>query len=131
MCDMCECQPTTFGEFLPPTDPNAKSLSQFPWLLAKSNAPEEHYWPKGVYGLVRRNTPEYIFDFPSDPKCLYDELWADPFSSHDFLISCRSAGFNGCGMNDLVTWFKNRLHAFLTINDPDYVNPPEIGHPIK
>jgi len=64
-----------------------------------SEAPE---WPKGWYGLLRQNDPEFIFcvdvkDFKlpgTNLDDVYDSFYTTPMRGYDFVRACKKAGYN-------------------------------------
>jgi len=70
--------------------------------VSTQTVPEEPDWPKGWYGLLRQNDPEFIFyvdvkdfKFPgTDLTEVCDSFDTTPMRGYDFVRACRKAGYN-------------------------------------
>lgn len=93
---------------------------------------ENEEWPKGYYGVIVRNDPDFIFpcDFSKSeekhselPKGAFEaENWfyMDPYRGHRFVEACKQAGYDKeeDGWN-VSLWFLKRVHGMLKEERPN------------
>ncbi len=81
-------------------------------------------WPKGQYGLVRCNDPDFVFAIPKDRDdegewydfILYEFLM-EPLTGYNFVSACMAAGWNQKEHGDVAIWFVERILERLKKNE--------------
>ena len=80
------------------------------WHLYVATKDDEE-WPKGYYGLLRMNNPDFVFPLKDldnpDWDAIYDAFLCNPEIGYKFYQSCIDAGYNQDG--SVEDWFIKRL----------------------